>query len=356
MVESGGREAGDTTRSACAEQLVPVVGKIRSFAGSVSVVRADGTAVRIEVGSALLQGDRIETGGDGRIGISFDDGTEFNLANDARITIGEFDRDGERAPDGAQIQVAQGRFAFAAGKARGFTIDTPLATLRPSPQACAVATLTLVGFTIAMLQKLQAAGTDLITLDELIKYKDHLEHGDLLIVPHGGKPVLLDDPEITIVVDANFVVTTLANSPADMARLLGISADGDNTYDLGLADPFTTGSNPRADTHTFYPGGPNQQQASNNGSPLPPNEDDPNAPPPPEGGGGNNAPQPVLVLTLNEDLIVEHDHTLQVQSRRRHRRHRRPVSDRSQPIFPVLTERASSGRQPTGAARTTIRS
>jgi hypothetical protein len=314
MVESGGREAGDTTRSACAGQLAPVVGKIRSFAGSVSVVRADGTAVRIEVGSALLQGDRIETGGDGRIGISFDDGTEFNLANDARITIGEFDRDGERAPDGAQIQVAQGRFAFAAGKARGFTIDTPLATLRPSPQACAVATLTLVGFTIAMLQKLQAAGTDLITLDELIKYKDHLEHGDLLIVPHGGKPVLLDDPEITIVVDANFVVTTLANSPADMARLLGISADGDNTYELGLADPFTTGSNPRADTHTFYPGAPGQQQASNGGSPLPPNEDDPNVPPPPEGGGGNNAPQPVLVLTLNEDLIVEHDHTLEVQS------------------------------------------
>ena len=312
MVGSGDTEAGDTTGSARAESL-PVVGKIRSFSGSVSIVRANGTAVYAQIGSPLSQGDRIETGGDGRVGISFDDGTEFNLASDARITIGEFGRDGERAPDGAQIQVAQGRFAFAAGKARGFTIDTPLATLRPSPQACAVATLTLVGFTIAMLQKLQAAGTDLITLDELIKYKDHLEHGDLLIVPHGGKPVLLEDPEITIVVDANFVVTTLANSPADMARLLGISADGDNIYDLGLADPFTTGSNPRADTHTFNFGGPNQQQASNGGSPLPPNEDDPSLPPPEGGDGNNNGPQPVLVLTLNEDLIVEHDHSSGVQ-------------------------------------------
>ena len=312
MVRSGDTEAGDTTGSARAESL-PVVGKIRSFSGSVSIVRANGTAVYAQIGSPLSQGDRIETGGDGRIGISFDDGTEFNLASDARITIGEFGRDGERAPDGAQIQVAQGRFAFAAGKARGFTIDTPLATLRPSPQACAVATLTLVGFTIAMLQKLQAAGTDLITLDELIKYKDHLEHGDLLIVPHGGKPVLLEDPEITIVVDANFVVTTLANSPADMARLLGISADGDNIYDLGLADPFTTGSNPTGGYAHVQFWGPNQQQASNGGSPLPPNEDDPSLPPPEGGDGNNNGPQPVLVLTLNEDLIVEHDHSSGVQ-------------------------------------------
>jgi hypothetical protein len=306
MVQPGDTEAEDTARSERAQPF-PVVGKIRAFAGSVSVVRADGTTARVEIGSALCQGDRIETGDDGRLGITFNDGTEFNLDHDARIELSATDSD-------AQVRVAQGRFAFAAGKARGFSIESPLSMVRASPQTCAVATLTLVGFTIAMLSKVQAELPDSLLLDELLKYKDHLQHGDLLIIPHGGKPVLLDDPEITIVVgpqDSGYLVTQVA---ADLATLLGLSADGNRLYELGLSDPFTTGSNPRADTHTFYPGGPGQQQASNNGSPLPPNEDDPNIPPVPPGGGGNNGPQPILVLTLNEDLVVEHDHTLQVQS------------------------------------------
>ncbi|MEX2129091.1 MAG: VWA domain-containing protein [Xanthobacteraceae bacterium] len=284
----------------------------------MSVFRTGGTAVRAETGSPLCQGDRIETGADGRIGIAFDDGTAFNLSTNARITLGEFQRDPQTSSSPAQVKVARGKFAFARGKDAtrdGFSIDTPFATIRGDARSCAVATLTLVGFTIALLQKLEAAPNDPFLLDELIKYKD-LQHGTLIITPNGGKTIVLDDPELTLIVGppGSGLVQLVTNSTADMALLLALSDDANNAYQLGLADPFTTGSTDRAETHLFFPDGPlTTTVASNTTDLLDPLGDDPGGGGEETGGGGSGPPPPVLVLNLNENLIVEHDHTLEVQ-------------------------------------------
>jgi hypothetical protein len=144
-------------------------------------------------------------------------------------------------------------------------------------------------------------------------------HGTLVITPKGGatRVIVLDDPELTIVVgppESGFNVQQITNSAADMAVLLTASDDANRSYELGLADPFTTGSTDRAETHLFFPGGPGTTQVAGNTTDLlPPLGNDPPPNPFPEGGGGGNGPQPVLVLDLNENLIVEHDHTLEVQ-------------------------------------------
>ncbi|MEX0589701.1 MAG: FecR domain-containing protein [Xanthobacteraceae bacterium] len=284
----------------------------------MSVFRTGGTAVRAEAGSPLCQGDRIETGADGRIGITFDDGTAFNLSTDARITLGEFQRDPQSISSPAQVKVARGKFAFARGKDAtrdGFSIDTPFATIRGDARSCAVATLTLVGFTIALLQKLEAAPNDPFLLDELIKYKD-LQHGTLIITPNGGKTIVLDDPELTLIVGppGSGLVQLVTNSTADMALLLALSDDANNAYQLGLADPFTTGSTDRAETHLFFPDGPlTTTVASNTTDLLDPLGDDPGGGGEETGGGGSGPPPPVLVFDLNESLIVEHDHSSGVQ-------------------------------------------
>ena len=56
------------------------IGKIQTTIGPVTVMRADGVVVRVDVGDFVYQGDTIETGADGAVGIIFTDGTAFNLS------------------------------------------------------------------------------------------------------------------------------------------------------------------------------------------------------------------------------------------------------------------------------------
>jgi hypothetical protein len=238
------------------------------------------------------------------------------------MTLAEFGRGSDGILNSALVRVLQGGFAFVGGKAAtqgGVSIDTPFATIRSNARGGAVCTLTLVAFTIALLREAQADFSELLVLDDLIKYKD-LHHGTLVIAPKGGDTsvIVLDDPELTIIIgppETGFSVQQVVNSSADMAVLLALSQNVNATYLLGLADPLTTGSVPRAETQTFYPGGPGGTQNTNTGSNLlPPVPDDPGGGGEEEGGAGGGGPTDVLVLNINEELVVEHDHTLLVQS------------------------------------------
>ena len=185
----------------------------------------------------------------------------------------------------------------------------------------ALATLSLAALTIALIEKLQAAPSDAVLIDDTIAYKD-LEHGTLLIAPKGGatKGIVLDDPELTVIVgppDGGFVVQQLVNSSADMALLLAAADAVHFVYQLGQADPFTTGSTQRAETHLFFPDQPNIQLASNPLPLLPPLGDSPNtnngAPDP----TGSNAPPPqpfLLTFSIGDDRVLSHDETPGVQS------------------------------------------
>ena len=76
------------------------VGKIQTTIGSVTVMRAGGVVVRVDVGEFVYQGDAIATGADGAVGIIFADGTVFNLSSDARAVLNEFAYD----PNGTRIR------------------------------------------------------------------------------------------------------------------------------------------------------------------------------------------------------------------------------------------------------------
>lgn len=328
MVLPGGVGRADSASSGGGTPAL-IVGTIRSITGASSVVRADGAPACAEVGISLFQGDQIETGADGRMAITFVDGSVFHLSNGTRLTLSGFARDSENALRSAQVEVTQGQFAFVAGRSAGrggFTIETPFATIRGAAGAGALATLTLAGFTIALLKDLHAASNEPILLDDLINYKD-LHHGTLLIAPRGGQPgIVLDDPEMTIVIgppDTGFLVQQIMNSGAIMAMLLGFSDAVNATYQLGLADPLTTGSTGGPRTQLFFPESPSTNNSSNTGL-LPPLPDENNNPPPPPPPNNNN-PQPILALKLNEDLVLSHDHTVQVD----------PGSDDTHDPFPL---------------------
>ena len=107
------------------------IGKIGTAIGSVTIMRADGVLVRPSVGALVYQGDTIETGADGAVGITFIDGTVFNLSAASRLVLNEFSCERTGTPNSALFSLVQGAFAFVAGKIAktgGLRIDTPFAT------------------------------------------------------------------------------------------------------------------------------------------------------------------------------------------------------------------------------------
>jgi hypothetical protein len=81
-------------------------------------MRADGAPVRASVGALVYQGDTIETGADGAVGITFIDDTAFNLSATSRLVLNEFSCERTGAPSSALFSLVQGAFSFVAGMPR----------------------------------------------------------------------------------------------------------------------------------------------------------------------------------------------------------------------------------------------
>jgi hypothetical protein len=76
----------------CCTRLVEanqVIGKTQHVIGSATVIRADGTTLRLAVADTFCQGDVIETEVDGRVGITFEDGTAVTLSPNTRVALDE---------------------------------------------------------------------------------------------------------------------------------------------------------------------------------------------------------------------------------------------------------------------------
>jgi len=101
---------------------------------SAVVVQASlgGGAARTKVGDRVYQGDVVQTGADGRVGITFSDGTAFNLSSSGRMVLNEFVYDPNSKSNSTLISLSKGTFTFIAGKVAktgDMKIDTPVATM-----------------------------------------------------------------------------------------------------------------------------------------------------------------------------------------------------------------------------------
>ncbi len=227
-----------------------VIGQIRSLFGVVTVVRANGKTEQVGAGDILSRGDLIETGADGRVGITFSDGTLFNLSSRARMSLDEFVCTSDGHLNSALFNLTQGTFAFVAGRlARNasLAINTPFGTIRGA-QGGLCGVLTLVALTLILLRDAEAAILDDtgFPLDDIVRYQD-LQHGTFEIVTKEAVPrvIVVDDPEATLVVRptaSGISIQQVANTSSDMAALLAASHDANATYLAGQADPFTTGA------------------------------------------------------------------------------------------------------------------
>src|SRR5262245_12120690 len=209
------------------------IGKVETVIGQVTVMDARGVVAQVKVGDPVYRHDTIETGADGAVGITFIDGTAFNLSNNARMALNEFVCDG--TSNSALFNLSKGVFAFIAGKvakAGGLRIDTPFARIRG--QDGGIGILTLAALAFSTIREIQAASrSDAFLDDGAITYKDS-PHGTFEITTRDGRVIVADDPGETVVVDPAGSVTRIPNSSSRMAELQQAQQNALSTLSLGL--------------------------------------------------------------------------------------------------------------------------
>ena len=144
--EGGGRMSGEVVGSlagpvapgqvAAADIAVSSepIGTVENVAGTVSVTRADGTRVELEAGDPVYQGDILETGADGAVGIVLADETSFAMGEDGRMVLDEMVYDPGTQEGSVNLAVVKGVFTFVSGQIAkadpdAMTIETPVAMI-----------------------------------------------------------------------------------------------------------------------------------------------------------------------------------------------------------------------------------
>jgi len=126
---------------AVAQGIAAPIGKIQTVTGSVTVEHATavvlqanlaGGAGQAKVGDFVYRNDIIQTGANGKAGLTFTDGTAFNISSNARMELSEFVYDPKSASNSTLFSLSKGSFTFVAGnvaKTGTMKVETPVGTM-----------------------------------------------------------------------------------------------------------------------------------------------------------------------------------------------------------------------------------
>jgi hypothetical protein len=118
--------------SAFAAEPVPI-GQIKVLSGPVTVSQA-GAARAGKAGETVFLNDDVETGGDGSVGITLNDGTTLSLGPGSRMVLDDFVYDPGRDQAGMTVGVLKGTMAYVSGRIASLapekvSVRTPMATI-----------------------------------------------------------------------------------------------------------------------------------------------------------------------------------------------------------------------------------
>jgi len=111
-----------------------VVGRVQTLKAPAFVTRADGTRVELQLGDAIYEGDVIETGDVGGVGIVFLDESVLSMADNAKMVLDEAIYDASEHEGSLQLSALQGVFSVVSGLIAksdpdAMVISTPVATI-----------------------------------------------------------------------------------------------------------------------------------------------------------------------------------------------------------------------------------
>src|SRR5215475_1285188 len=143
MLPESVQAQSNATQSPAASLETNPIGKVVKTSGAVTIEHANAVVVQAnlpaaggvgqsKVGDPVYKGDVVQTGADGKVGITFNDGTAFNLSSNARMVLNEFVYDPNGKSNSTLFSLTKGTFTFIAGKVAktgDMKIDTPVATM-----------------------------------------------------------------------------------------------------------------------------------------------------------------------------------------------------------------------------------
>ena len=118
------------------------IGKVMSADGTARIEHVANVVVQANLpasdigqakaGDLVYRGDLVSTGADGKLSISFADGTAFNVSSNARMEVNEFVYDPKGHANSSLMSLSKGTFTFIAGNVAhtgDMKVDTPLGTM-----------------------------------------------------------------------------------------------------------------------------------------------------------------------------------------------------------------------------------
>jgi hypothetical protein len=130
-----------SARPAVGNVSVQPIGKVVTAKGAATIEHVNAVVVQAafgnkgggaKVGDRVYLGDIVQTGADGHLGITFTDGTAFDLSSNARMEMTEFVYDPNSKSNSSLLSLTKGTFTFVAGKVAktgDMKVDTPVATM-----------------------------------------------------------------------------------------------------------------------------------------------------------------------------------------------------------------------------------
>ncbi len=109
------------------------VATVKTLSGDAYIVRA-GQKTPAQIGAALEQGDELETGPNGAMGVTFVDNTTMSLGPKSRIALTEFVFDPNRDKYSFVSTISSGTFMFVSGligkiSPGSVAVKTPVASI-----------------------------------------------------------------------------------------------------------------------------------------------------------------------------------------------------------------------------------
>ncbi|MBM0203957.1 FecR domain-containing protein [Micromonospora sp. STR1s_5] len=107
------------------------IGRVEIISGQATVIR-NGTAVVLNRGDIVFKGDVVQTDRSSTLGITFIDGSSFNLGSGARMVLNDMVYQPNSGGNSALLNIVQGSVTFLAGqvaKTGEMRVGTPVATM-----------------------------------------------------------------------------------------------------------------------------------------------------------------------------------------------------------------------------------
>ena len=122
-------QAGGTPSVGAAD----AIGQIETLEGTASVQRASGGSEDLNIGTPVYQGDVVEVSQQGKLGITFEDGSVFSLSSGGTMVLNEMVYDADSSTSNKMFfSLVNGSLGFVTGAIAGtggVEVDTPVAVM-----------------------------------------------------------------------------------------------------------------------------------------------------------------------------------------------------------------------------------